>query len=83
MPEKNEAPTKEEFLAEVKKGFQGMWPNLEEKEVDAYLSSDEAKELIDNRYNQNLEEFRNGEITRLQFLVGGASSAGYCLSMMY
>ena len=75
--------TIEEFRQNVKETFSALWPSLTDAEVEAYLSSDEAVEQIENGYKSNLLEYENGEQTFAQFSIGGAGSVGMCLSLMY
>ena len=75
--------TIEEFTNAVKKYFRTGWRNLSDEQVDEYIYGEEAQDLIINRYNEALEKYNSGKITKLQFLVGVASSAGNCLIYMY
>lgn len=76
-------PSLEEFTKAVKEYFQVGWWSLSAKQVDAYIYGEEAQELITNRYNEAVKEYKSGKITKKQFLVGAASSAGNCLVYMY
>lgn len=78
---KEVAPTYEEFYEKVKYYFWDGWKSLSEQEVDEYLHSEEEK--IRRDYQSNLRKFNNGEIDRKTFMIGGASSVGYCLELMY
>ncbi len=80
---KEVAPTYEEFYNAVKKYFWSGWKSLPEKEVDDYLQSEEAQEEIRCRYNEKLNKFKKGIISRKVFMIGGASAVGYCLELMY
>lgn len=75
--------TIEEFTNAVKEYFRIGWRKLSDEQVDEYIYEEEAQELIINRYNEALEKYNSGKITKLQFLVGVASSAGNCLIYMY
>ncbi len=75
--------TIEEFTNAVKEYFRIGWRKLSDEQVDEYIYGEEAQELIINRYNEALEKYNSGKITKLQFLVGVASSAGNCLIYMY
>lgn len=79
----SDSELKEKFFNEVKRVFSHQCAYLSEKEVDEYLSSSEAKEEIDNRFNRDIKKYRNNEMTEKVFVVGGGSSVGYCLSLMY
>ena len=80
---KEVAPAYEEFYNAVKKYFWSGWKKLSEKEVDDYLHSEEAQEEIKYRYNEKLNKFKKGIISRKVFMIGGASAVGYCLELMY
>ena len=80
---KEVAPTYEEFYNVVKKDFWKAWANLPESEVDDYLQSEEAQEEIKYKYNEKLNKFKKGIISRKVFMIGGASAVGYCLELMY
>lgn len=76
-------PTLEEFTTAVKEYFQVGWWSLSAEQVDDYIHGEEAQELITNRYNEAIEKYNSGKITKQQFLTGIASSAGNCLIYMY
>lgn len=76
-------PSLEEFTNAVKEFFQTGWWSLSAEQVDDYIYGEEAQELITNRYNEAVKQYKNKEITKQQFLVGVASSAGNCLVYMY
>ena len=78
---KEVAPTYEEFYNVVKKDFWKAWANLPESEVDDYLQSEEAQEEIKYRYNEKLNKFKKGLISRKTFML--ACGVGHCLSLMY
>ena len=76
-------PTLEEFTTAVKESFRNLNPQLSDKDVDDYISGDEAKEEIESRYATDSKRFESGEITYQVFMVGCVSSVAYCLHMMY
>lgn len=76
-------PSYEEFEKEVRAHFKGLSQTVSEEDANAYLDGDEAQGEIRNAYDQNVKQFEAGEITREVFMVGGVSSVGYCLYMMY
>ena len=75
--------TIEEFTNAVKEYFRTGWQNLSDEQVDEYIYGEEAQELIINRYNEAVNEYNSGKITKQQLLIGAASSAGNCLIYMY
>ena len=75
--------TIEDFTSAVKEHFKTGWWNLSDEQVDEYINGEEAQEEITNRYNEAVKRYKNGELTKEQFLVGVASSVGNCLIYMY
>ena len=60
-------PTIEKFTAEVRRCFAAGWTTLSDAEVDAYLATDEASSLINNRFETGKDPY----------------SAADCLILMY
>ncbi|MDO5562562.1 MAG: hypothetical protein Q4F74_03015 [Synergistaceae bacterium] len=75
MAETKMFPTIEEFTKEVKRYFKDDWPQLSDAEVDRYLATDEAQDVIKTRY----EEGKGKKC----LMIGSAASAGNCLDLMY
>jgi hypothetical protein len=79
----NNIPTLEQFTQAVKKHFCKLLPQITEKEADKYLASDEATQEIENAYNENIGDVKDGSITAETLLQARTSAVGYCLSLMY
>lgn len=74
-------PTFEEFYAAVRQGFKKRWKTLSEEEADRYIDSE--IDSIKESYQENVEEYQNGEITLEQFKRGAVAAVAHCLEMMY
>ena len=79
----NNIPTLEQFTQAVKKHFCKLLPQITEKEADKYLASDEATQEIENAYNENIGDVKDGSITAETLLQARTSAVGSCLSLMY
>lgn len=47
-----------------------------------YLDTDEAKETIRNRYEDEIEDYKAGRISWEQLTIGAVDSLAYCLNLM-
>ncbi len=74
-------PTFEEFYAAVRQFFKELWKTLSEEEADRYIDSE--IDSIKESYQENVEEYQNGEITLEQFKRGAVAAVAHCLEMMY
>ena len=72
-------PTYDEWEKAVAKEYKGLCGS---EDYDGYYQSDEAQEVIKAQYNDNVAEFKRGEITKRQFMEGGVNSCAWCLMMM-
>ena len=53
------------------------------KEVDEYLHGEEAQEEIRTRYNDDLEDFNEGRLAKVDLRDGCIPSVAHCLSLMF
>ena len=74
-------PTFEEFYAAVRQFFKELQKTLSEEEADRYIDSE--IDSIKESYQENVEEYQNGEITLEQFKRGAVAAVAHCLEMMY
>lgn len=79
----DEIPTLAQFTQAVKKHFCKLLPQITEKEADRYLASNEATQEIENAYNENISDVKDGSITAETLLQERTSAVGYCLTLMY
>lgn len=78
-------PTYEEFFNDVRaKLIFGRSAVSTEAEIDNYLNTDaDAKEVIEERYNEAIKKYQNGETTYNKIFTHYAASAALCLDLMY
>ena len=72
----------EQFSKEVRKHYDSMLRGFTKERRNSYFEGEEAQSYLKSEYEKNLAEFKKGEITEKEFLGGGASSTGFCLSYM-
>lgn len=76
-------PTLDEFKEIVKSYLTRMLINLNAKEIDVYIDSEESIEVIQRKYDRSVRRFKIGEITEEVFRIGCAGAAACCLDMLY
>ncbi len=75
--------TLEEYTASIKQQFRDDWFNLSDKEVDDYFNTDEVKDMIAERFEEDYNKLKSGEIIQNVFDIGCTSSVANCLIYMY
>lgn len=82
---KQKEPTYEEFFNDVRaRLIRGRSLVSTESEIDNYLDTNaDAKEVIEEKYNEAIETYRKGETTYSQISTHYAASAASCLNLMY
>ncbi len=76
-------PSLEEFTQLVKEDFKCWFTGITDAAVDRYFETDEARNEVEDRYNENVEELKSGEITTMIFRIDCVASVAMCLSLMY
>ena len=77
----NRIPTLSQYKNLVKEHLQHYIKD--KKALDEYMKNEETVELIESRYEEDLEDYRNGKFTARVFREGCVASVGYCLYMLY
>lgn len=77
-------PTLEEYREMVKKAFLSICKDYEtpKEKIENYFNSAEAQELIETRYQTDIEKLQNGQITEAVFRNGCVYSVACCLDLM-
>lgn len=83
MPKKNPTPTYEEFREAVKKWLVPMLKNVDEEDIEEYLTTGDAEEELRARYDEETKAYEAGEITYEVLMGGVVGSVGNCLYMLY
>ena len=80
-------PTYEEFENAIEKELTPLIKTLRETyggpAAKDYMETDEFSRITKERYDINLENFNNGNITAEAFLGDAAYSVANCLALMY
>lgn len=80
---KKPTPTYEEFREAVKKWLVPMLKNVDEADIDDYLTTVDAAEELRTRYDAETKAYEAGEITYEVLMGGVVGSVGNCLYMLY
>ncbi len=72
-----------DYTKEIKQHFSDISRTLSQKEVDEYFNTDEVKDMIAERFEEDYNKLKSGEIIQNVFDVGCTSSVAYCLFLMY
>lgn len=88
MPNKEKAPTYEEFKTETIKRLEPMIAETRKHyenslTAEEYVNSEEGTFTVRAAYYNNKAEFDRGEFSRSIFLGDAVSSTAYCLHMLY
>ena len=83
MKEITNIQTLEDYTKEIKQHFSDISRTLSQKEVDDYFNTDEVKDMIAERFEEDYNKLKSGEIIQNVFDVGCTSSVAYCLFLMY
>lgn len=83
MKELTNIQTLEDYTKEIKQHFSDISRTLSQKEVDDYFNTDEVKDMIAERFEEDYNKLKSGEIIQNVFDVGCTSSVAYCLFLMY
>lgn len=65
----------------VRDAFTGIWPKLEDEEVDRYLGL--SKPFIEKRFTEYWKEYQSGDISEDMLKDGAGRSVGWCLGHLY
>lgn len=76
-------PTLEEFSKAVEECFAALWSCLSPEEVSSYIYGDDAQKVIKYRYEGAAKEYEAGQISRDEFIDGGAASVAESLYHIY
>lgn len=71
----------EAYMWSVRDAFTGVWPKLDDEEVDNYLGL--SKPFIEKRFSEDLKRFQSGEISEEALKDGAGRSVGWCLGHLY
>ena len=52
-------------------------------EIERYFNSKEVRDFLNERYKNDVADFKDGKITEKILREGCVNSAGYCLMMMF
>ena len=83
MAKKKHTPTYEEFREAVKKWLVPMLKNVDEEDIEEYLTTGDAEEELRARYDEETKSYEAGEITYEVLMGGVVGSVGNCLYMLY
>lgn len=75
--------TLEDYTEEIKQHFWSLNSYLSQKEVDDYFNTDEVKDMIAERFEEDYNKLKSGEIVQNVFDIGCTSSVAVCLHYMY
>ena len=73
---------KAQYTENVRKVYDRNLLAFTEERKDGYFNDKEAQKYLESCYKTDMEMYKKGEITKRQFLEGGANAVGYCLALM-
>ena len=76
-------PSYTEFEELVRKDFSRTMPNLDSKQIDDFIKSEDAQDAIRAEYDYSVVRLESGTISSEMFRTGCVSAAASCLYMLY